>query len=162
MSSEGETKFSLLLWLCIKSLKADCHHAAAPQSDASRKASHGELLKHFCSWGLMDALEWVLLQPSDVFQASALKSLSPPPSGNVASLSLQGSLILYTTNAKINGIILINLNFGNTMCELTTFPCRLILHYIIPPVMSLSHSVISQKRENHISFQNLLFCLTPF
>lgn len=48
------------------------------------------------------------------------------------------------------------------MCDLTMFPCRLILQPIIPPIMSPSHSVISQKRENHNSFQNLLFCLMPF
>lgn len=79
-------KFSLLLSLFIKSLKVACHHPDAPQSDASKKSSHGELLKHFCSWDLTYELEGVLLQSCDVFQASALKSLSSPPCGNVASL----------------------------------------------------------------------------
>lgn len=53
---EGERKFSLLLRLCSESLKLDFHNPAAPQSDASKKASHQELLKHFCSWSLMDEL----------------------------------------------------------------------------------------------------------
>lgn len=56
MFGEGERKFSLLLQVCSKSLKLDCQNPAAPQSHASKKGSHRELLKHFCSWSLMDEL----------------------------------------------------------------------------------------------------------
>lgn len=48
------------------------------------------------------------------------------------------------------------------ICDLTMFPCRLILHPIIHPIMSPYHSIISQKREHHNIFWKLLFCLMPY
>lgn len=113
MFDEGERKFSLLLWLCIKLIViAQLLHSQMPLKRL--------LIGNF--WNTSAVGVWQMSWNEYCCSHKRCSRPQPtrasvhhPVAGNLASLSLQGSLILYTTNAKINGIILINLNFHDNV-----------------------------------------------